>query len=278
MGAKDEAEHEQIPPDELDRITTAHYATIKSAFSKLSSSSLEDRRLAAVRLRTLSQRDVGISYSVSKEQVAVLLKQIESEKNLSAQVSEVSALSSVSHHASEVSDKQAIAQLLKKLKSPPFSQEVMFEAKYQEHLSQKSDEPKDFTVFEKMGLKKQDYVKEDALFGHTVYDFTRLDRDSLIEKSAVIEAALKKILLPKTDVVVLLEALQIAAFLEDRAPTILPEVAKLAEHGFWRVRSQSFEILFRTKQLNLLNAETKKKLTSDSIAELKEKVLEFGMK
>ncbi len=278
MGSKDEAEHEQIPPDELDRIRTEHYTAINSAFSKLSSSSPEDRRLAAVRLRRLSERDVGISYSVSKEQVTALLKQIESEKNLSEQVAEVSALSSVSNHAAEASDRQSIAKLLKKLKSAPYSQEVIFEAQYQEQLSLKSDEPKDFTVFEKMGLKKQDYVKDDTLFGHAVYDFTRLDRDSLIEKSAVIEVALKKILSLKTDVVVLLEAMQITAVLGDNASSVFPEVTKLAEHGFWRVRGESFEILFRAKQLNLLSVETKRKLTSDPIAELKEKVHQFGMK
>ncbi len=277
MGSKADVEHEQIPPDEFKRMENDHEAVIKTAFLELTSTSENKRRLAAIKLRHLSLRDAGIRYSVSEKEIHTLIKQIEIEKNLAAQVAEVSTLSEVYHHASGTSEKSTIADTLKKIGVGKYAREVILEAHYQNHFLEKTVEPKDYIVFEKMGLKNSDFVTVDTLFGHTVYDFTRLNTAALKEKSDAITKALGPVLVPKTEAIILLEALDVANQIGNHGSPLFSEIANLTEHEFWRVRKLSFEILFRAKKLELLSVERKKKLNSDPIPEVQVKVQSFGL-
>ena len=272
VSSKENVEHEQIPPQELERIEKGFRTSINNAFSKLTSSKENERRLAGITLRRLHLKNEDMNYLVSEAEVQILTKQIESEKKLAAQVAEVSALSEVSHFLENKSLEPLVSDLLKKLQTDKYDREVILEAQYQTHLLKNSDEAKDYVVFEKMGLKKSDFVKTNTIFGHAVWDFAELDYNALTAKRDVVTAALKKLLVQKTDIVVLLEALDVVSTIKSSATLVLPEVTKLADHEFWRIRSLSVEILFQAGQLSLITADTKKKLMSDRITEVQDKV------
>ena len=278
MSSNDDQEHEQLSPDVIENIKIQHIASIKTAIIELTNTNENKRRLAGIRLRHLSLRSEGISYSVSKTEVSTIVKQIESEKHLAARVAEVSALSEVYHHSLENSDKSAIADILKRLSANENDIEITLEAQYQIHLIAKTNEPKDYSVFEKIGLKKSEFVAADTHFGHAVFDFTRLKADALIEKSEVVTKALANILSLKTDSIILLEALDISNQIGNHASTLFSEIANLTGHEFWRIRKISLEILFRAKKLELIKVERKTKLNSDPIPEVLEKVRSFGLK
>ena len=256
----------------MERIEKGFRTSINNAFSKLTSSKENERRLAGITLRRLHLKNEDMNYLVSEAEVQILTKQIESEKKLAAQVAEVSALSEVSHFLENKSLEPLVSDLLKKLQTDKYDREVILEAQYQTHLLKNSDEAKDYVVFEKMGLKKSDFVKTNTIFGHAVWDFAELDYNALTAKRDVVTAALKKLLVQKTDIVVLLEALDVVSTIKSSATLVLPEVTKLADHEFWRIRSLSVEILFQAGQLSLITADTKKKLMSDRITEVQDKV------
>ncbi len=179
MGSEINKEHEQIPPQMLAKMEQEHKAEIKSAFSNLNSTSAEERRLAAVRLRQLSDRGADITYLVSEKEVRALLQQIEKEKELEVRVAEVSALNEVYYHTSSQPEKLSILELLKKMNTSQSHQEIQFEAQYQKNIIENGNEAKDMIIFDQLGLNKKDHVKADTMFAHTTYDFTRIDIDSL---------------------------------------------------------------------------------------------------
>lgn len=90
--------------------------------------------------------------------------------------------------------------------------------------------------------------------------------------------SLKKLLSSSSDVVLLQQALIIAELMQSSASSMILEVTKLTEHGYWRIRIKSFEILFRLKQIDLLSPEKKKKLMTDPIFEVRDTVRLYGVK
>lgn len=261
-------ENEQIPPEELDQMQIELSSNASKAFSQLTSSSAEERRLAAIKLRRLSDRGAGLSYSVSKEEADTLLKQIEKESSIASQVAEISALNEVNRYASDSKSKKEISDLLKKLISSSKNLEVTSESQYTLHLIENGTEANGYVAFKEMGLKKEDFITNDMMFAHAVYEFTYLNSDSLVSQSDTVVPALKKLLSTSKNPVHLVEGLHIASLLGSKAEPIYSTVLKLVEYPFWRVRKESIHFLHYNSETKLLSAEAKKKIKDDIIPEV----------
>lgn len=270
-------EDKQISPEALLRRQKNLDDSAGKAFSKLTSPSAEDRRLAAIQLRKLSDRRAGLKHRVSKAQVETLLKQIKNESSLAAQVAEISALVEVSNNAFEPNSKSSVIEFLKKMMSTDHDKEVVSESKYALHLIENGTEIESYIIFKEMGLKKEDFIKTDTMFAHEVFDYTTLKADALISKNEIIVPALKKILSTANNPVLLLEGLHIASLLGAKAEPIYSIIANLAEFPYWRVRKESINFLQLNSETNLLSDNVKKKLLNDTIPEISEHMKLLGI-